>query len=475
MNIVGRDASIREGEANQSSHSLPPLILTNFNRLKSRHRKRCKERLAKPCFIHAEVQLLMELEPQLKESHNPARVFDYIGCSRRTCYLCCNFIQELGYFRTRGSHGKVYDQGTVPSSNDLPTISVYRFIVALATIEDDMKTHFDRSLGSRQLPHVAESSIGNSVHSDTSIERHRLRQIGLDTEGLNAPSSSERRKDSPTSKLGKTRTSFRAARIPADSGIPIGIVRLITHEIEKGYSCIDQAMNHVPNFAEYWGEACNFDRAMHRFNAINQELKSLNGDYRIHWNRNDELPQNETLKAMLGLVDVPSYRHSWYGDVFIERIGEVNGSDFDEHAYHLYDDVPPAFLESQLIRLMFRNHWENNILEDELEDNTVYQDLEQKAARDKELVLQRMYVRDPLLISSAEVAFYKTPIQRRVLELMPAGTLDLIVLAERDVDAIEKVEVEDDPDKLEFVQVTQFFRENAMIEGDMKGFPSSQL
>ena len=31
---------------------------------------------------------------------------------------------------------------------------------------------------------------------------------------------------------------------------------------------------------------------------------------------------------------------------------------------------------------------------------------------------------------------------------MPAGTLDLIVLAERDVDAIEKVEVEDDPDKL---------------------------
>lgn len=188
-----------------------------------------------PCFILAEVHLLMELEPRLKESSNLARVFDYIGCSKRTCYLCCIFIGELGDFRTRGTHGKVHDQWTVPSSNDLPLASVFRFKVALANVERDMITRFEGSRGTRQLQHVAESSVGNSVHSNASIDRHRLRQIGLNAEGLNAPGNSERRKDPPTNKLGKPRTSFRAARIPADSESPLEIVRLITHEIEKGY------------------------------------------------------------------------------------------------------------------------------------------------------------------------------------------------------------------------------------------------
>lgn len=390
VKIVENNVGLNEEVAGQLSRKLPPRVSTQFERLTSRQRKAFKKRLTLPCFVHAEIQLLMQLERLPRKDSNAVRVFNYIGCSKRTCYLCCKLIQEHGSFRTRGTHGKVYDQWTVPALTDISIASTFRFKVALHNIELDMITRYEKSLGSQRLPLVPESSVGVSEHSAASIFRHRLRQLGLDTEVLKVPDSNGRKKEPPVTKLGKRRTSFQAARIPADSNHPMELVRLVTHEIWRDYPCEDLAMGHVPDFARFWGENYNFDRAMYRFGANNQEVRSLDGDYRIHWNVNDELPENETLEKLIGLVDVPSHRRFWYGDVFIERIGKKNGYDFDEHGNHLYDDIPPEFLDSQLIALIFRDSWNSEALEDCLKEATYLQDESEKIARDREIFMQRM-------------------------------------------------------------------------------------
>lgn len=405
VNIVAKNADYSEGVAAELSHSLPPMVSEHFEMLKPRQRKAYKTRLAQPCFAHAEVQLLMQLEHIRRGDSKAARLFNYIGCSKKTCYLCCKFIEGHKFFRTRGTHGKVCDQWSVSDSNELPLESVFKIKVTLVDMEKDMITRFEDSLCSpRKMLLVAESSVGNSVHSEASMYRHGLRQVGLESEGIHRQDRDERRKDPPATKLGKRRTSFRAARIPADSSSPIEIVRLITHETGEDYSCVDQTRNHVPNFAEFWGDIYNFDRTFMKFDAINHEPKSLNGDYGVFSNFNDELPENETVKGILGLIDVPSYRRFWYGDVFIERMREKNGSESDKHAYYLYDDIPPQFLESQLIALIFRRFWDSEDLEAQLEEDAQFQDLIQKMARDKDLVLQRMYVRNSHVRSSADFA-----------------------------------------------------------------------
>ena len=389
------------------THSLPTTFLHDFKRLKSSQQKVCKKFLAQPCFVHAEMQLLMHLEVVSRspsDNINAARAFDYIGCSKKTCYLCCKFIEEHKSFRTRGTHHKVYHQWTIPPLHALPIASVFRINVALLNVENDMKTRFENSFGSRPLPLVAESSIGISVHSEASMDMHRLRQVGLESQRLNTSQSNSRRKVSPVNRLGRPRDSFQAARIPADSGSTIEIVRLTTHETEKGYDCIDSPMKHVLDFSEFWGEAYNFDRTMDRFNATNQEIKSLNGDYRIHWNLNDELPENETLKTILKLKNVPSYRRFWYGDVFIQRIGKRNGSDFDEHGYHIYDNISPEILKSELIPLVFRKYWDDGVLETRQEEDIKFEEMRQKWDRDRELVLQRMWVQNLLVTLSTNFA-----------------------------------------------------------------------
>lgn len=403
MKIVEINAGVNEEVAKQMLHAMPPIVSAQFGRLTSRQRKMFKRRLALPCFVHAEIQLLMQLERPTAKDSNAARVFRYIGCSKKTCYLCCKFIEEHGSFRTRGTHGKVYDQWTVPASSDIPLSSAFRIKVALLNVENDMITRFENCLGSRQLPHVPESSIGISEHSEASMYRYRLRQLGLDTEASQIPDCNEQSKDPPVTKLGKRRTSFRAARIPADSNYPMEIVRLVTHETDDDYHCCDSGMRHVPNFARFWEGNYNSDRAMFRFDANDQKPRSLNGDYRVHWNINDELPENENLKKLLRLVDVPIHRRFWYGDVFIERIGEKDGRDHDEHGYHVYDDIPPEILDSQLLASIFREYWNRMGLEDSLKEDAEIQAFSQKGVRDRDLLFQRMYVRNSFVLTSANI------------------------------------------------------------------------
>ena len=368
------------------------MVSLEINRFKTRHQKQFKVKYQESCFVHAEVQLLMQFEHMSHERQRRLKSLKYMGCSKKTCYLCCRLLAKHGYFRTRSTHGKVYHRWTIPATTRLLPASMLKLKAALLEIENDMIVRFAKSIGAPKLPEVPESSIGISEHLDPDLTSDRKRQLGLDGD---AHRDSDHQTPSPVTplfKLGKARDAFLALRIPAKKDEHMEIVRLTTYEVENDYDCCDSTMRHVPDFSDYWTTEYTFDRAMYKIKAENQTPSSLNGDYRIHCNKNDDLPANGTLKSMLRLEEIPSYRKFWYGDVFVERIGNRDGIDRDEKGYHLYDDITPAILTSPLLELSFRYSWDNEELEAMLVQDASFQQFSEQHNRDKDLVYQRMYI-----------------------------------------------------------------------------------
>jgi OTT_1508-like deaminase len=60
--------------------------------------------------VHAEMQLLLfyDTQPEIHLAHN------YIGISKRSCYLCATFIRLHGHFIMEGAHQQLYCLWTIP-------------------------------------------------------------------------------------------------------------------------------------------------------------------------------------------------------------------------------------------------------------------------------------------------------------------------------------------------------------------------
>ncbi|KUJ15801.1 uncharacterized protein LY89DRAFT_707936 [Mollisia scopiformis] len=74
---------------------------------------RFKEEVKKSKNVHAEMMLMTYL---LSSRAPGSDAFPYLGISKKTCLLCGHILQEMDYFETRGNHGKVYSQWTLPST-----------------------------------------------------------------------------------------------------------------------------------------------------------------------------------------------------------------------------------------------------------------------------------------------------------------------------------------------------------------------
>ncbi|KAI7654396.1 hypothetical protein KC318_g13626 [Hortaea werneckii] len=64
-------------------------------------------------FVHAEIQMLVHYQ-RLPVEKRP----QYIGTSKRPCFLCFHFIRAHNRYAIRDSHGEVYNQWTVPANHD---------------------------------------------------------------------------------------------------------------------------------------------------------------------------------------------------------------------------------------------------------------------------------------------------------------------------------------------------------------------
>lgn len=76
-------------------------------------RARYDELCAKRLHVHAEIGLLFYL---LRRGSTLSRLFNYIGISKQSCFLCHHMLLGIEIFQNRGCHGVLETQWTLPSS-----------------------------------------------------------------------------------------------------------------------------------------------------------------------------------------------------------------------------------------------------------------------------------------------------------------------------------------------------------------------
>jgi hypothetical protein len=110
------------------------------------------------CQIHAEVQLVVYIGQTVPHQ---VKYSDYIGCSKRSCYICWEFLGAYGSQRTRATHGKIFDPWTVPEIQSLPVGNWKRLVRALRAVEDEIKSCTNSSRVEK-IQLVKESTVGGS-------------------------------------------------------------------------------------------------------------------------------------------------------------------------------------------------------------------------------------------------------------------------------------------------------------------------
>jgi OTT_1508-like deaminase len=118
---------------------------------------------------HAELQILLHLAVQ----DTTDNVYQYIGCSKYSCWLCWNFLDVFSQLRTRGCHQKMYHNWRIPEIGPLNTQSSDRIINTLVQLQGRLK----RSLleeTEKGVDAQAESLAGKTIYSDHASLPSRL-------------------------------------------------------------------------------------------------------------------------------------------------------------------------------------------------------------------------------------------------------------------------------------------------------------
>jgi hypothetical protein len=342
--------------------------------------------------VHAEMQILVNLA-QTPDWYG--RAHRYIGVSKKLCFLCeqilqnCKSFAEEGAqsptFRARECHGKVYPLWTLPQCVDLPSNSKRSLAKSITSAHQQMRQLLQEELHLR--PAVAESSVGvTNVGSSASAALLRDRHL-TDGQPLASPKVSSEVEQ--PSGLGREIKTAKVGRLPAD-GSDTDLVPVAFHALSKttDIRMFEFGKDYVPDFHEAW-DTRQFDRRYRNLIFKDQACECWNGEYRLYWNENPTLPINETIKAFLKIEgEVERMRRFWYGDVFLVRFSEQPKTfDFDVH------DLPFTIAECRrVLEQLFRDMWEEEYLEAQLEEDRYMEEDLAKTEADKEVILQRMSV-----------------------------------------------------------------------------------
>lgn len=115
--------------------------------------------------VHAEVQILLHL---CSTSGWDANTYNYIGCSKRSCFMCWNLLRSHRRYTTRGCHGRLYSRWTVPELTDIAKDQAEVLGMALVEVQNALK----EKLGSEiQYHSLQKTSVigGSSVVEDHSV------------------------------------------------------------------------------------------------------------------------------------------------------------------------------------------------------------------------------------------------------------------------------------------------------------------
>jgi len=112
-------------------------------------------------YIHCEVQVLLHL----LQNDGLKDIFQYIGCSKRSCFMCWNLLTAHGPLRTRGCHGKLYSRWIIPETPNLTAAAVESLAEAIRQLENTLSLHLRTPVG-KPSAQLAESSIGITASID---------------------------------------------------------------------------------------------------------------------------------------------------------------------------------------------------------------------------------------------------------------------------------------------------------------------
>ncbi|KAK9847128.1 hypothetical protein MYU51_020453 [Penicillium brevicompactum] len=333
---------------------------------------------------HAEVQLLLKFEGSFSINTDP---FPYIGCSRKSCWLCYQLLTHYkdkrtdtrGYYQTRGSHGTVYPFWNIALGSDSVSYPGVQFnlSVALRDIQILMQQQLKGFLRT-QRPKRAESTTNVTV-AGGALKHNALTRM-REVESWTTPGGTE----GEIGCLKELVCSRQCIRFPA-TGEPAHCQMIDFYRCPTDYPGTEPVIFCIPEFSTYWGKF-NFDRA-HRWISIkDQDPAELNGDYLFYWCRKDDLPPNKYLMNFLRIESVPFEEYFWYGDVFITKFHLDEGlSIFD------CENVPDAFLGLEhLIENMIISEWERKAPEDEIRRGQYFDTKQEKKNADKQVILERM-------------------------------------------------------------------------------------
>ena len=86
--------------------------------------------------LHYDLQFISEVSKSSSPKIGWPRV---IGTSKYFCYLCYLFIKHHGQFFTAHTHGRLYDQWTVPESARLDTDLKFRYASVLLRMTEEIE------------------------------------------------------------------------------------------------------------------------------------------------------------------------------------------------------------------------------------------------------------------------------------------------------------------------------------------------
>ena len=230
------------------------------------------------CRYHAEMQILMQIEKdyQLDESN---KIYPYIGISKKTCFLCTEVLNLFPFYRTRGSHGKVYGLWDIPPIAGLGLQFVIHLQAALLDVQrrlEELVTEAYHASLKNKLAFVAESSAGVSSDISASIIHRRLRHQGRVEQRLrNDDDEHQHQSRADATPYGEVLRYITAAKLPGD-GDRLRLLKIPIVATPTYYKGFDNYSTRTPNFRDYWGWL-DFGKCVVSIDAEDQEIKSTNG------------------------------------------------------------------------------------------------------------------------------------------------------------------------------------------------------
>ena len=336
-------------------------------------------------YTHAEIQLLL-LSGEAKTRSKELEFVPYIGSSKKTCWLCEQMLRGHGYFRSRGTHGKVSAHWTVQPNSNLEAQSLFTIKGSLCHIQEILSVRALTPLP-KQRPAVAESTAAiTSSKSAATVAKMKRRRQGHKQSAQTRNEATEN-DERPLEIFGKRLNDIRAIRLPSDAITPDAVL-LRVHEKE----CKAHKMgpgSTVLDFRPFWGEFLHIEQDHQMWRLENQKNSANEGEYLVFYSLHEGLRRNNCIAGVLGIIDVGSiadHRLFWRGDVFIVRFQDVSSTG------GTYLSLLVDAEMSGPIEVYLRDAWERKSLEELRDSARGVEEFGEKTQRDLDLVRARLYV-----------------------------------------------------------------------------------